>query len=155
VLPPSGAPFQAPKLVQPANSTHFKLDPKGRVGSYENSVTFEWLPAGTLENGKIRCSWNDQPSGTQAAIFDRYIVKIDPPLPRGPTYSNRNQPIDTFTDGGTKIIIQLERFQISRLYTWKVAVGRWCVVTTPGVNREQLIDLVSPYSESRTFSYSR
>ena len=105
-----------------------------------------------MENGKIRCSWKDQPNGTEAAIFDRYIIKFDPPM-------NKDTPSwdptvrDTLTDAGAKIIVGLERFRHDTTYTWKVAVGRWCVITL-GVRRENFMGLLSPYSESRTFRYS-
>ena len=106
-----------------------KIDHSHGVGSYENSITFEWLPVGTLENGKVRCSWKDQPRGTEAALFDRYLVKFDPAMKNFYPSWVRHSPDDTLTDGGTKIIVGLERFLPDTTYTWKVAVGRWCVGT--------------------------
>lgn len=106
-----------------------------------------------MENGRIRCSYKNQPNGTEAALFDRYIVKLDPPLPVFWPSWNPHPPIDSFTDMGTSITVELGRFRPDTIYTWKVAIGRWCVVTLGSPN-EGFVGLVSPYSESRTFSYS-
>jgi hypothetical protein len=146
--------FQAPKLVQPAEGTYRKIDHSAGVGSYANSITFEWLPVATLENGKIRCSWKDQPSGIEAAIFDRYIVKFDQPLNSDKAPWDPRPPTDSFTDAGTQITVELFRFRSDVTYTWRVVVGRWCATITPGVNRDSFMSLISPYSESRTFRYS-
>ncbi len=150
--PPSGMVFPAPKLVQPLDGIHRKTKPFG-VGSSYNNITFEWLPVGTLENGKIRCSFKDQRDGTEAAIFDRYIVKLDPPLPVFWPSWDKTPPTDSFTDMGTSITVELGRFRPDTTYTWKVAVGRWCIVTL-GVPVESFVGLLSPFSESRTFRYS-
>ena len=149
--PPSGMIFAAPRLVQPPDGVHLKTVPRG--GGYGNSITFEWLPVGALEKGQVRCTWKNQPNGTEAAFFDRYIVKLDPPLPRDTKTWRPVPPVDSFTDMGTKIIVELGRFQLDTTYTWRVAVGRWCIVTL-GYPQEGFVGLVSPFSESRTFKYS-
>jgi hypothetical protein len=143
--------YPAPKLVQPANGATLKYDPDNKHGGV-NTIVYEWLSVGTLESGKIRCSWKDQPQGSEAAIFDRYFVDFEP------NDGWRRWPKDA--GQVTKFGMDLLRsFQIGTTYTWRVVVSRYCVPTNiaqpnRGSPVESFLGVVSPYSESRTFSYS-
>ena len=146
--PPAGMIYPAPKLVQPADGAHLKYNADNKYGGVD-AIVFEWLPVGTLESGKIPCRWKDQPQGTEAAFFDRYILDINPPQPR-------RWPVEVgqVTSVGYNMLMF---FQIGMTYTWRVTVGRFCVGTnysSPHSSGEQFVSFISPWSEWRSFSYS-
>jgi len=139
--------YPAPKLVQPADGAHLKYNVDNKYGGV-NVIIYEWLPVGTLESGKIRCSYKNLPGGMEAAIFDRYVVEWTEP---GTPYQGR-------IDAG-----QVTSFGIrwtggrSGTRTWRVAVARICAVPYypyRGSDGEHFIDMVSPWSEWSSFSFS-
>jgi len=109
--------YPVPKLVQPADGTHLKYNKDNKYGGV-NPVVFEWLPVGTLENGKIPCRWKDQPEGVEAAIFDRYFVDFEPKDKRIPWPKDAGQV--------TSFGMDLRFFRADTTYTWRVVVSRYC-----------------------------
>jgi hypothetical protein len=145
--PPAGMIYPAPKLVQPADGAQFKYDKDNKHGGV-NTIVYEWLPVGTLESGKIRCSYKNLPGGMEAAIFDRYVVEwTEPGTPyQGRIDAGQVTSFGTFWRGGH-----------SGTRTWRVAVARICVVPYypyRGSDGQHFIDMVSPWSEWSSFSFS-
>ncbi len=144
--PPAGMLYPAPKLIQPANGATLKYDPDNKHGGV-NTIVYEWLSVGTLESGKIRCSYKNLPGGMEAFIFDRYVVDWNEP---GTPYQGRIDAgqvtsFGTFWRGGS-----------SRTRMWRVAVARVCAVPYypyRGSNGQHFIDMVSPWSEWSSFNY--
>lgn len=157
-----GMVYPAPKLIQPANGTAFK---RNQGGNIQNIITFEWQSVGPfLENGKTPCTYKDKASGTpDAFVYDRYILEFEPPIERGPTRPIGSNPGQSYTirysifdvGSGTRYDFgMVEFFKAGVIYTWRVVVARYCVIPNyDGPAREASLGLVSPYSESRTFSW--
>jgi hypothetical protein len=143
-----------PQILYPENGKTLKYDAKDKNGGAD-SITFDWLPVEQLERGTQPCSWQGQPNGTTAFLWDRYQIEFSPPLydtnyrKYFPIYSN---------DQGANKEFSLLMFQPNVSYTWKVALGRWCVTINydnQDPKHQGFLGLVSPYSEPRTFMYTR
>jgi LysM repeat protein len=151
---PANFVYPKPQILYPENGKTLKYDEKGKNDGTD-SITFAWLPVGQLERGTQPCSWQGQPNGTTAFIVDRYQIEFSPPI--------YNSNYNTFfpvihNDQGVNKEINLQEFQPNVSYTWKVAAGRWCVTINydnQDPKHQNFLSLVSPYSESRTFMYTR
>ena len=146
---PSGMIYPAPPILQPLNGATLKYS--GAKGI--DSITFQWLPVGELESGTQPCSWTGQVNGTTAYIVDRYQIEFNPPVISQygiyPIFHN---------DHGLNREFNLLEFKSQVVYTWRVAVGRWCVIPDNQFDNQDpkhqaFFGLVSPYTEPRTFMY--
>jgi murein DD-endopeptidase MepM/ murein hydrolase activator NlpD len=148
---PSGMIYPAPPIIQPLNGVTLKYSATDKEGA--DSITFAWLPVGQLEGGDKPCSWTGQANGTTAYIVDRYQIEFTPPvISRYGVY-----PI-FHNDHGLNREFNLREFQPEVVYTWRVAVGRWCVLPDNQFDNQDpthqaFLSLVSPYTEPRTFMY--
>jgi LysM repeat protein len=157
--PPKPAPsnfvYPAPRIQYPANGATFKYSANSKNGGVE-SIAFSWIPVGRLlgaEDGQP-CSWQGQPNGTTGRLVDRYQIEFDPPL-----YDSKYQrSFAVFhNDHGTTREFNLLEFKPDTTYTWRVTVGRWCVLINydnQDPKHNVLLQFASPYSESRTFRYT-
>jgi len=151
---PSGMIYPAPPIIQPLNGVTLKYSVTDKGGA--DSITFAWLPVGQLESGDKPCSWTGQANGTTAYIVDRYQIEFTPPVISKygvyPIFHN---------DHGLNREFNLREFQPEVVYTWRVAVGRWCVIPDkqfdpddfPHLKQQAFLGLVSPYTEPRTLLY--
>jgi len=151
--PPSNVVYLAPQILYPDNGLTLKYDPKDKHGGVD-SITFAWLPVSdNLESGKTSCHWDAQPNGTTAYLWDRYQIEINPPL-----YNAKlNMTLPIFhNDQGTNRIFSLLEFKPGVSYTWRVAVGRWCVSNFDNQDpkHQAFLGLASPYTEARTFVWN-
>ncbi len=152
--PPSNMVYAALRIVYPENGTTLKYDETGKQGGTDD-ITFVWLPVGPLASGTQPCSWQGQPNGTEGWLWDRYQIEFNPPL-----YNNNFKKwLDVFhNDQGTSRVFSLLEFAPGVSYTWRVAVGRWCVASNydnQDPKHQGFLGLVSPYTEPRTFMYTR
>ena len=151
--PPSNFIYRTPQILYPDNGLTLKYDPKEKGGT--DSITFAWLPvSANLESGKTPCSWQGQPNGANGFLWDRYHIEFNPPL-----YSPQlKRTLNVFhNDQGTNREFSLLEFSASVSYSWRVAVGRWCVSTNhdnQDPRHQGFLGLVSPYTEWRTFAYN-
>jgi LysM repeat protein len=146
---PSGMIYPAPPILQPLNGVTLKYS--GASGT--DSITFAWLPVGELESGAQPCSWTGQANGTTAYIVDRYQIEFSPPV-----ISRYGVYAIFHNDHGLNREFNLLEFKPKVVYTWRVAVGRWCVIPDNQFDNQDLkhqafLGLVSPYTEPRTFMY--
>ena len=146
---PSGMIYPAPPILQPLNGVTLKYS--GASGT--DSITFAWLPVGELENGTKPCGWTGQVNGTTAYIVDRYQIEFNPPV-----ISQYGVYAIFHNDHGLNREFNLLEFKPKVVYTWRVAVGRWCVIPDNQFDNQDprhqaFLGLVSPYTEPRTFMY--
>ena len=143
---PFGMIYPAPQIIQPLNGATPKY-------GANDSITFAWLPVGELEGGDKPCTWAAQPNGTHAYLYDRYQLEFNPPVisPYG-TYAIFHN------DHGLNREFNLLEFKANVVYTWRAAVGRWCVAKdydNQDPKHQGFLGLVSPYSAPRTFMYTK
>jgi len=148
---PFGMIYPAPQVIQPLNGVTLKYDAMEKKPGTTDGVTFAWLPVGQLEGGTTPCNWAAQPNGTHAYLYDRYQLEFNPPLISRygiyPIFHN---------DHGLNREFHLLEFKADVSYTWRVAVGRWCVAKdydNQDPKHQGFLGLVSPYSPPRTFMY--
>jgi LysM repeat protein len=158
-LPARPAPanfiYPRPQILYPANGTTLKYESKEKKGGVE-SIVFSWLPVGKLLSVEDQqsCRWEGQPNGTTGYLVDRYQIEFDPPL--------WNDKMRRFyavfhNDHGVNREFNLLEFQPNVSYTWRVAVGRWCVLVNydnQDPKHNVMLQLASPYTELRTFMYT-
>lgn len=148
---PSGMVYAAPQVIQPLNGATLKYDATEEKPGTTDSVTFAWLPVGQLEGGATPCNWAAQPQGTHAYLYDRYQLEFNPPLI---TRSGTNAIFHN--DHGLNREFSLLEFKANVVYTWRAAVGRWCVAKdydNQDPKHQGFLGLVSPYSAPHTFMY--
>ena len=150
---PFGMIYPAPQIIQPLNGATLKYSYADQKPGTTDSVTFAWLPVGELEGGTKSCSWPNQPNGSHAFLYDRYQLDFNPPLisPSGVHGVFHN-------DHGLNREFGLLEFQMDTVYAWRVSVGRWCVAKdydNQDPRHQGYLGLVSPYSERRTFMYTK
>jgi LysM repeat protein len=153
--PASNMVYPAPQILYPDNGLTLKYDPNDKHGGVD-SITFAWLPVSyNLESGKTSCHWETQPNGTTAFLWDRYQIEVNPPLHN----VRLNMTLNIFhNDQGTNRIFSLLEFNPGVSYTWRVAVGRWCVTKdydNQDPKHQGFLGLVSPYTAPRTFMYTQ
>jgi murein DD-endopeptidase MepM/ murein hydrolase activator NlpD len=146
---PSGMIYPAPPILQPLNGVTLKYSGASGI----DSITFAWLPVGELENGTKPCGWTGQVNGTTAYIVDRYQIEFNPPV-----ISQYGVYAIFHNDHGLNREFNLLEFKPKVVYTWRVAVGRWCVIPDNQFDNQDprhqaFLGLVSPYTEPRTFMY--
>ena len=141
--------YPAPPILQPLNGATLKYSGASGI----DSITFEWLPVGELESGAQPCSWTGQANGTTAYIVDRYQIEFNPPV-----ISRYGVYAIFHNDHGLNREFNLLEFKPQVVYTWRVAVGRWCVIPDNQFDNQDpkhqaFLSLISPYTEPRTFMY--
>ena len=157
--PPKPAPssfiYSMPKILYPANGATIKYNADGKNGGTD-SIVFSWIPVGRLLGAEDQqpCSWQGQPNGTTGYLVDRYQIEFDPPL-----YNSKFQKSFAVfhNDHGATREFNLLEFQPNVSYTWRVVVGRWCVLINydnQDPKHNVMLQLVSPYTEPRTFMYT-
>lgn len=151
--PPSNYIYRVPQILYPDNGLTLKYNSKDKSGGTD-SIIFAWLPvSANLETGKTPCSWPGQPNGTQAFLWDRYHIEFNPPL-----YNPKlNRILNVFhNDQGTNREFNLLEFNPGVSYSWRVAVGRWCVSNYDNQDpkHQGFLGLVSPYTEWRSFAWN-
>ena len=160
VAPPAPRPAPAnfvypmPHILYPPNGATLKYDAKGKNGS--DSIVLSWLPVGTLlgVEDKQSCSWQGQPNGTIGYLVDRYHIEFVPALLNA---QGRSYPV-FHNDHGTNREFSLLEFKPNVSYSWRVVVGRWCVLIdydNQDPKHNVMLQLVSPYTEWYTFLYTR
>lgn len=164
VAPAAPAPKPAPAnfvypmahILYPPNGATLKYNSKEKQGGTD-SIVLSWLPVGQLlgAEDKQPCSWQGQPNGTTGYIVDRYHIEFNPALWNAQW--KRAYPV-FHNDHGTNREFNLLEFQSNVSYSWRVVVGRWCVLINydnQDPKHNVLLQLVSPYTEWRTFMYTQ
>jgi len=152
---PANFVYPKPQILYPANGATLKYSAQGKNDT-SDSVVLSWLPVGQLlgEADKQSCRWEGQPNGTTGYLVDRYHIEVDPPV-----WNKMGKAYPVFhNDHGTNREFSLLEFQPNVSYTWRVVVGRWCVLVdfdNQDPRHQAMLQLVSPYSESHTFMYTR
>lgn len=148
---PFGMIYPAPQIIQPLNGATLRYDAKEKAPGTTDSITFAWLPVGQLEGGDKSCTWAAQPNGTHAYLYDRYQIEFDPPV------ISKYGVYGVFhNDHGLNREFNLLEFKPNVVYTWRTAVGRWCVTKdydNQDPKHQGFLGLVSPYTAPRTFMY--
>ena len=148
---PFGMIYPAPPIIQPLNGITLVYDASEQKPGTTESITFAWLPVGQLEGGDKPCTWPAQPNGTHAYLYDRYQLEFNPPvISKYGTYGVFHN------DHGLNREFNLLEFKANVVYTWRAAVGRWCVAKdydNQDPKHQGFLGLVSPYTAPRTFSY--
>jgi len=153
---PANFVYPKPQILYPANGVTLKYSAQGKNGG-SDSVVLSWLPVGQLlgEADKQSCRWEGQPNGTTGYLVDRYHIEVDPPV----WNDKMGKAFPVFhNDHGTNREFSLLEFQPNVSYTWRVVVGRWCVLIdfdNQDPKHQAMLQLVSPYSEPHTFMYTR
>lgn len=152
---PVGMIYPAPQILQPLNGVTLKYGYGGKASGTTDDITFAWFPVGQLERGAQPCKWEGQANGTTASIWDRYQIEFNPPV----VSKNSVYPI-FHNDQGLNRTFSLLEFQPNVVYTWRVGVGRWCVIpdnqfSNQDPKHQAFMGLVSPYTDPRTFMYTK
>jgi LysM repeat protein len=152
---PANLVYPMPHILYPPNGTTLKYDPKDKKGGTD-SIVLSWLPVGQLlgAEDKQPCSWQGQPNGTTGYLVDRYHIEFVPALrnAQGQSYAVFHN------DHGANREFNLLEFQPNVSYSWRVVVGRWCVLSdydNQDPKHNVMLQLVSPYTEWRSFMYTR
>jgi LysM repeat protein len=150
-----GMIYPAPPIIQPLPGATLKYSTGGMQPGTTDDITFEWLPVGELEGGAKPCSWAGQANGTTAYIVDRYQIEFNPAL-----ITKYGKHAVYHNDHGLNRQFSLLEFQPNVSYTWRVGVGRWCVIpdnqfSNQDPKHQAFLGLISPYTEPRTFMYTQ
>ena len=153
---PANLVYSMPHILYPPNGTTLKYNSQDKKNGTD-SIVLSWLPVGQLlgAEDKQPCSWQGQPNGTTGYLVDRYHIEFNPAVWN--SQWQRSYPV-FHNDHGTNREFNLLEFQPDVSYSWRVVVGRWCVLIdydNQDPKHNVMLQLVSPYTEWRTFMYTR